>query len=209
MIRIGWLRQEHRQNVIWRKSVLWNFLKRPVIASSILSYSTHDFSSIRNPLDGKTTNINHSLWIPPIRSEMCLSMEKRKLVSSFFLHKEMPPKMSPEPVLNELGYKEKLKLLMKKYGWFFIGTHFSIYFTVLGGIYLALNQGVDVIGLLRRLGVDRWVDISKFDSVASKLLLAFLLTKITSPIRIPITVTLTPLVARTFRRYMAQRNMDT
>ena len=101
---------------------------------------------------------------------------------------------------TKTSYKEKLKFLLKKYGWFLILTHFSIYFTVFGGMYLAVAQGIDMVGLLRKMGIDKWIDISKLDSAASKLVLAFLLTKLTGPIRIPITITLTPLVARTFRR---------
>jgi hypothetical protein len=108
--------------------------------------------------------------------------------------------------LNTTSYKEKLKFLLKKYGWFLILTHFSIYFTVLGGMYLAVAQGIDMVGLLRKIGVDKWIDISKLDSAASKLVLAFLLTKLTGPIRIPITITLTPLVARTFRMQMSRRH---
>lgn len=131
--------------------------------------------------------------------------------------------------------------LMKKYGKVALGVHCSVSFVSIGGLYVAINNNVDVEALLHKIGLFSGVEkpenptpsagdptavvLDSYESppttaraetpkmknrtaelVASSggaLALAVLCNKALFPVRVPITIALTPPVAR----FLARRNL--
>ncbi|PRW59940.1 glycosyl transferase family 2 [Chlorella sorokiniana] len=117
---------------------------------------------------------------------------------------------------------EKIKGLFKKYGKIALGVHLCVYGTFLTGCYIAIDNHVDVRTPLQKIGL---LSKEKYDDAAaegaeaeaqanaqnkgwmdkvlsggsSTLALAFLCNKALFPVRTPITLGLTPLVARALR----------
>lgn len=82
--------------------------------------------------------------------------------------------------------KHRLKVLFEAYGPVAFGVWFAIFFTVLGGFYVAISQGFAV-------------DLSENpEAGAGTLTVAYLATQATKPLRILATLVLTPLVAKLF-----------
>lgn len=81
--------------------------------------------------------------------------------------------------------RERLKTLAREYGRIAIFTYLAIFVVVLSGFALAIWLGVDVHTTAASAGV---------------LGAAYLATKLTQPVRILATVSLTPLVAAGLRR---------
>ena len=132
--------------------------------------------------------------------------------------------------------------LMKKYGKVALGVHFSVSFVSIGGLYVAINNNVDVESLFHKIGLSSGVkepaetnpdpspadptavvldsyespptttttDSSKRNRTAEMaassggaLALAVLCNKALFPVRVPITIALTPPMAR----FLARRNL--
>ena len=83
--------------------------------------------------------------------------------------------------------KERLKRLFDEYGKLALITHLSIFALVLGSFWIALSAGADIeaAGNIETAGV--------FGA-------AYVATQLTKPVRIALTVVLTPLIARLLRR---------
>lgn len=131
--------------------------------------------------------------------------------------------------LSVAGFKE----LVAKYGKVAVGVHMSVSAVSVTCCYAAIKNNVDVGAVLQRVGLyspsmekEEAEDIQKYEVVALEgapiakeedrksavhaavsgggaLALAFLCNKALMPIRIPITVALTPAVAR----MLARRNL--
>ncbi len=82
---------------------------------------------------------------------------------------------------------EQIKRLIEQYGKIAIVVHFSIMFLCIGGFAIAMRMGLDLENTEMFSG--------KLGSMGT-LGLAYAATKILQPIRIPITVVLTPIVAK-------------
>lgn len=113
-----------------------------------------------------------------------------------------------------LNSGSKIKQLFRRYGKVALGVHFTVYFTCWAGCYMAIDNHVDVRGTLERFGL---LSAKKYDETAdavpaergwldralsgggSSIALAFLCNKALFPVRTPITLGLTPLVARLLR----------
>jgi hypothetical protein len=125
---------------------------------------------------------------------------------------------------------ERFKDVLKKYGWVALGVHSTVYATTLSSMALLVHNGVDVVGVFKALGLDRIVDLGSLNpslgpsvhtarallqwalttawtrggtrthTHTGTLVVAFVATKLTSPVRLFVTVTLTPAVARALRR---------
>jgi hypothetical protein len=132
-------------------------------------------------------------------------------------------------VLSVAGFKE----LVAKYGKVAVGVHLSVSAVSVTCCYAAIKNNVDAGAVLQRVGLysasmekEEAEDIQKYEAVASEgaplpkeedrqsavhaavsgggaLALAFLCNKALMPVRIPITVALTPPVAR----MLARRNL--
>ncbi len=80
--------------------------------------------------------------------------------------------------------KEKLKVLVERYGPLVIGIYLSTFAISMVGFYVALGLGFEVEG---------------FAGDGARLATAYGLTKLIQPFRILLTAALTPLVARLIR----------
>ncbi|KAI3447926.1 hypothetical protein Pfo_004591 [Paulownia fortunei] len=126
----------------------------------------------------------------------------------------------------------RFKELVKKYGKVGLGVHFSVSAASITGLYIAVKNNIDVESMLEKVGmpslakekdskssdlnsenpettIDRTVDNERnrtAELVASSggaLALAVLINKALFPVRVPITLALTPPVAR----FLARRNL--
>mmetsp|Transcript_12924 Transcript_12924/g.33665 ORF Transcript_12924/g.33665 Transcript_12924/m.33665 type:complete len:168 (+) Transcript_12924:99-602(+) len=101
------------------------------------------------------------------------------------------------------GIFGKLSWLVHEYGPVGIATHFSVYFVTLGGLFLGIDSGVlvagDALTLLKYVGADRIVDLECLNPKASNFAVAWILAKFTEPMRLPVTLWLTPRIARLIR----------
>ncbi|KAJ1290631.1 hypothetical protein BS78_02G259400 [Paspalum vaginatum] len=127
----------------------------------------------------------------------------------------------------------KIKHLAQKYGKVAIGVHLSVSCASIAGLYVAINNNVDVEALFRRVGISPGVAVGgepspapapaaredalleepvrertprnrTMELVASSggaLTLAILCNKALLPVRVPITIALTPPVARVLSRW--------
>ena len=91
-----------------------------------------------------------------------------------------PPATGAAPAAKP-SLTERLKLLLAEYGRVAIILYFTIFFLVLAGFAIAISAGFDVEGAGETTGL---------------IGAAWLATKVTQPIRIIVTLALTPLVAR-------------
>ncbi|KAK9677531.1 hypothetical protein RND81_11G149600 [Saponaria officinalis] len=116
----------------------------------------------------------------------------------------------------------KFKQFMKKYGKVALGVHLSVSAASVTGLYIAISNNVDVESLLRKVGIggvsgdadelpspppvpennrNRTAELAT--SSGGAFALAVLCNKALFPIRVPITVALTPPIAR----FLARRNL--
>jgi hypothetical protein len=102
----------------------------------------------------------------------------------------------------------RVKELFRKYGKVALGVHIGVYTTFLAGCYIAVDQKLDVRSALIHMGLMReaqegeepgWLDKS-LSGGGSTLVLAVICNKALFPIRTPLTLGLTPYVARFLRR---------
>lgn len=110
----------------------------------------------------------------------------------------------------------RVKQLFKKYGKVALGVHLGVYSSFLAGCYIAVDQKVDVKGMLENIGLIQtpeegeepgWLSKS-LSGGGSTIAMAILLNKAMFPIRTPITLGLTPYVARVLGRRAASKAAD-
>ncbi|PKA66363.1 hypothetical protein AXF42_Ash007060 [Apostasia shenzhenica] len=121
----------------------------------------------------------------------------------------------------------RLRELLKKYGMVGLGVHFSISTASITGLYVAIKNNVDVESLFEKVGLRRPDDDERRESTdgdteismgppmhqnrtaemaassGGALALALLCNKVLFPVRVPITIALTPPIAR----FLAKRNL--
>lgn len=106
---------------------------------------------------------------------------------------------------EKLSIKDRIKRFIRNYGITGLIVYFSIYYLTWAGFYFALehkwiNPG-DVTELAKKIGLDRWIDLEgdtqkKVANVGA----AYLITKLTEPLRFGATVMITPFVLKLFRK---------
>ncbi|EQC26965.1 hypothetical protein SDRG_15181 [Saprolegnia diclina VS20] len=84
---------------------------------------------------------------------------------------------------------------MKQYGKVAVVVHSSVFVTTLGVAFSAIEYGIDI-----REAHIPFVDMSKIDPNAGTLLLAYLATVATGPVRGGLTIAVTPWIARFLRK---------
>ena len=62
--------------------------------------------------------------------------------------------------VKKLSATERVKRLMRKYGWVAAGVHGTVYTTTLSTIALLIHNGVDIVAVFKSIGLDRIVDLS-------------------------------------------------
>ena len=96
-------------------------------------------------------------------------------------HNEQPPEANP-------GIVKKFKQMFKDYWYVLLPVHVATSVVWLGGFYLALKSGVDIVGLLERLGTsERILDYLRH-SEAGYIALSYACYKIATPARYAVTV---------------------
>lgn len=94
------------------------------------------------------------------------------------------------------GQKVKPQDLLRKYGPAYLITSITLAIISYALCYLLISTGVDVISLLKKVGIESSVAAANTGTAA----IAYAVHKAASPIRFPPTVALTPVVARWFGR---------
>jgi hypothetical protein len=135
-----------------------------------------------------------------------------------------------------MAFTARMKDLGRKYGKVALGVHFSVSAATAAGLYVAIDNNVDVDAVFRKIGISTGVstpspapaagdDASPSvpgqeaparnrtgELVASSggtLALALLCNKALIPVRIPITIALTPPVARLLARWKLVKSLKT
>lgn len=90
--------------------------------------------------------------------------------------------------------KERLSQFFRQYGKLGIAVYFSISGVTFGSIYLALRSGVDVPGILMKLGIEEREWMKNAGTAA----LAYAIYKLLLPLRLAAVVWLTRSIARRF-----------
>ena len=85
---------------------------------------------------------------------------------------------------------------MAEYGVIAVIIYFAIFFLTLIGAWAAIERGVDLAALAKRVGLSPTGIVANLGAWTA----AYIFTKILQPIRIGLTVLLTPLVARLYER---------
>nr|CAB3244435.1 protein FAM210B [Phallusia mammillata] len=100
---------------------------------------------------------------------------------------------------HDLGQKtkrEQLKIIFAQYGAFGVAFHIVMSLCSLGFFYLLVSSGIDVVGLLAKVGIE----LSGIVSGASTFVIAYAVHKIAMPVRVSITVVSVPILVRYLRR---------
>lgn len=105
----------------------------------------------------------------------------------------------PRPEIK-LGQRERLKRAVREYGATVIVFHTTISLFTLGVSYAIVSSGVDVVGLLSKLGVGQSILESKIATGASTFVVTYALHKVFAPARMACTLTATPFIVRYLRR---------
>uniref|UniRef100_A0ACD5XYE5 Uncharacterized protein n=1 Tax=Avena sativa TaxID=4498 RepID=A0ACD5XYE5_AVESA len=130
-----------------------------------------------------------------------------------------------------MAFTARMKDLGRKYGKVALGVHFSVSAATAAGLYVAINDNVDVDAVFRKIGISTGVSPAAGDDaqpsaagqeaptrnrtgelVASSggtLALALLCNKALIPVRIPITIALTPPIARLLARWKLVKSLKT
>ncbi|KAG8226126.1 hypothetical protein J437_LFUL003273 [Ladona fulva] len=95
-----------------------------------------------------------------------------------------------------LSRKDKLKKAVKDYGATVIVFHVGISLLSLGGFYLAVSSGLDVVAIMQKIGLGD----KAIAKEASTFALAYIVHKAFAPVRISITLTSTPFIVHYLRR---------
>ncbi|XP_026756882.1 uncharacterized protein LOC113516637 [Galleria mellonella] len=102
-------------------------------------------------------------------------------------------------VNRPLSAKEKLKQAMKEYGSTVIVFHISISLLSLGGCYLLISSGVDLMAVLKYFNIGEGALSKVASSNAGTFVIAYAVHKSFAPVRIAITLTATPFIVRYLR----------
>jgi len=162
---------------------------------------------VRQPRSNKPNPSSHVSLPPsssasyPSRSSLLSSSQslRASLLQIDVLHFSSTPSAPSEPPQQPTGKLGALRVLWKEYGWTVIGTYLSIYVGTLGMMYTAISSGLigggDVLHWVDALGMADHFP-SNLSPASSNLLVAWVATKLTEPLRLAVTIAITPRVAR-------------
>ena len=92
--------------------------------------------------------------------------------------------------------RKTLQKLMVEYGAIAVIVYFTIFFATLFGAWVAIERGVNLGALAARIGLSSNGFVANLGAWTA----AYIFTKILQPVRIGVTLLLTPLLARLFER---------
>lgn len=101
---------------------------------------------------------------------------------------------------SKMSQAQRLKRAVKEYGATVIVFHTCISLFTLGVSYAAVSSGVDVVGLLGKVGVWQSILESKVATGTSTFVIAYAIHKLFAPARMATTLAATPLIVRYLRR---------
>jgi len=103
----------------------------------------------------------------------------------------------------------KVRELFTKYGATGVVIYIGVYLSTLFGLFLGVKSELlpagDAIGMLRRLGADNIINLDKINPSASNFAVAWILAKFTEPMRMLVTLAITPRIHRVVVRFRAPR----
>ncbi|XP_078105058.1 protein FAM210B, mitochondrial isoform X2 [Sander vitreus] len=105
-----------------------------------------------------------------------------------------------EPEGEKPNKTQQLKKVFKEYGAVGVSFHIGISLMSLGMFYLLLSSGIDMTGVLCKMGFSEAVVQSKMAAGTSTFVLAYAVHKLFAPVRISITLVSVPLIVRYFRK---------
>ncbi|NWH39837.1 F210B protein, partial [Chloropsis hardwickii] len=106
----------------------------------------------------------------------------------------------PSAVNKKLNKSQQLRQIFKEYGAVGVSFHVGISLVSLGIFYLAVSSGVDMSGLLLKLGFSEASLQSRMAAGTSTFVLAYAVHKLFAPVRISITVVSVPFLVRYCRK---------
>jgi hypothetical protein len=92
--------------------------------------------------------------------------------------------------------RKTFKELLAEYGTVAVVVYFTIFFGVWVGAWAAIQRGVDLRALAGRVGLSPNGTVANLGAWSA----AYIFTKLLQPVRIGVTVLLTPLVVRLYER---------
>jgi hypothetical protein len=92
--------------------------------------------------------------------------------------------------------------LMAEYGAIAAIVYFTIFFATLFGAWVAIQRGVDLAALAARVGLSSSGIVANLGAGTA----AYIFTKLLQPVRIGLTVILTPLLARLYERTRGRKS---
>lgn len=112
-----------------------------------------------------------------------------------------------EKPATDLGRPATAKDFAKLYGGSYLGTSIAMGIVSYSLWYFLIQAGVDVVALVQSLGdwlattpVGRPAVLSRIDETVGTAALAYIAHKASSPLRFPLTIAATPIVARAFSK---------
>ncbi|XP_043188911.1 protein FAM210B, mitochondrial-like [Amphibalanus amphitrite] len=105
-----------------------------------------------------------------------------------------------EPPPAQLNQRQRLRLAVRDYGATVVVFHVTISLASLGFFYVAVKSGLDVVAMLRWLGLGDSIAQSKIVTGGSTFVLAYAVHKVFAPARIATTLGCTPFIVRYLRR---------
>ncbi|XP_043064809.1 protein FAM210B, mitochondrial isoform X2 [Drosophila ficusphila] len=118
-----------------------------------------------------------------------------------------PPTETPGPAKSastntskdlKLRNKERLKQAFKEYGASIVAFHVGISIISLGGFYVLVYSGINLVPVLQFLGISSPAIAEKI-ATGSTFVVAYAVHKVFAPARISITLTALPFIIRYFR----------
>jgi len=156
-------------------------------------------SSVPEPYAHDNRSPNH-LNMPAGGEMQQMKMHSSERVSATEETGEHDKATKPSSSNVGLSQRERLKKAVKEYGATVIVFHTALSLSTLGIAYLAVSSGVDVIGLLEKVGVGQSILDSKVATGASTFVIAYAAHKVFAPARIAVTLTATPFIVHYLRR---------
>jgi len=144
-------------------------------------------------------------WAPPLPRPVLSAARTRRSTTTLMASVDSKEKPNLEETTEKYGLEvglveslkakdggESAKSLLKRYGIAYLATSIPLAIVSFVLCYILVDNGVDVAGLLSKIGIQG----SDTSEKAGTFALAYAAHKAASPIRFPPTVVLTPLVAK-------------
>ncbi|XP_055329156.1 protein FAM210B, mitochondrial-like [Paramacrobiotus metropolitanus] len=109
-----------------------------------------------------------------------------------------PPLAEGTPSPAPKTSREKLKAAIRDYGSTVLVFHIASGVSFLGMWYLLISSGVDVTSVIKTFGLEG--TLGKYASGAGTFVVAYAIHKATAPLRIALTLTVSPLIVNYLRR---------